>query len=66
MKQGTVKFYNYTKGYGFIIDSETKVEYYVKDSGLIDDISKNDQVKFFTNENNEELNATQVQLMTQH
>ena len=43
MKKGTVKFFNDTKGFGFIIDDESKSEYFVHVSGLIDEIKENDQ-----------------------
>jgi len=36
MKNGMVKFFNETKGFGFIIDAETKQEYFVHVSGLVD------------------------------
>jgi cold shock protein len=32
--QGTVKWFNSKKGFGFIIDSETKKEYFVHFSGI--------------------------------
>ena len=46
MNTGTVKFFNDTKGYGFIKEDETDNEYFVHVSGLIDEISENDKVTF--------------------
>ena len=41
MNQGTVKFFNEQKGYGFIVEDETKKEHFVHISGLIDEIKDN-------------------------
>ena len=47
---GKVKFFNEEKGFGFIIDDKTKKEVFVHRSGLIDDIQKDDNVSFNTEE----------------
>ncbi|KXX71706.1 MULTISPECIES: cold-shock protein [unclassified Flammeovirga] len=62
MKQGTVKFFNATKGFGFIVDSETNNEIFVHISGCIDEIKENDQVQFEVEEGRRGLNAVNVQL----
>ena len=36
MNKGTVKFFNETKGFGFIKDANSEKEYFVHSSGLID------------------------------
>ena len=46
MKEGTVKFFNESKGYGFIKDSETENEYFVHVSELVDRVKDNDKVTF--------------------
>ena len=46
MSKGVVKFFNETKGFGFIIDSETSKEYFVHVSGLVDKVKENDEVEF--------------------
>ena len=44
MYKGTVKFYNNTKGFGFIVDSATGEEIFVQSTGLIDEIQEGDVV----------------------
>lgn len=62
MNTGTVKFFNDTKGFGFIKDSESDQEYFVHVSGLIDEIRENDQVTFDLTEGRKGLNAINVKL----
>ena len=40
MNKGIVKFFNETKGFGFITETGTEKEYFVHASGLIDEIKK--------------------------
>ena len=47
MKKGTVKFFNETKGFGFIKE-ENGQEIFVHSSGLKENIKENDQVSFET------------------
>ncbi len=60
MRTGTVKFFNQTKGFGFIIDNETKEEYYVRSSGLTTPIRDNDSVEFELTEGRKGMNAINV------
>ncbi|ADY52640.1 cold-shock DNA-binding protein family [Pseudopedobacter saltans DSM 12145] len=62
MNNGTVKFFNATKGFGFIKENGTDKEYFVHVSGLIDEISENDQVTFDLKEGRKGLNAVNVKL----
>lgn len=62
MKKGTVKFFNESKGYGFIRDDETNEEYFVHVTGLVDKIRQNDQVTFELKEGKKGLNAHNVRL----
>lgn len=62
MNSGTVKFFNETKGYGFIKEDETDNEYFVHVSGVIDKISENDKVTFDLEEGRKGLNAVNVKL----
>lgn len=45
-KSGVVKFFNDEKGYGFIVEQETKESYFVHVENLIDEIRDNDKVTF--------------------
>ena len=63
MKKGTVKFFNESKGFGFIIDDESKSEYFVHISGIIDEIKEGDAVEFELQEGRKGLNAVNVKLL---
>ena len=60
MKEGTVKFFNDSKGYGFIKDTETEKEYFVHVSGLIDEVRQDDEVTFELQEGKKGINAVNV------
>ena len=60
-KNGTVKFYNEAKGFGFITD-ETGTDIFVHVSGLIDEIRENDVVTFEVTEGKKGLNAVNVEV----
>ncbi len=60
MKTGKVKFFNESKGFGFIIDDETKEEVFVHISGLIDKIKQDDVVEFEMKQGKKGVNAIQV------
>ncbi len=60
MNNGTVKFFNETKGFGFIKEAGTDKEYFVHVSGLIDQITENDEVSFELKEGKKGLNAINV------
>ncbi len=62
MKTGKVKFFNDSKGFGFIIDDETGKDYFVHVSGLIDEIRDEDSVTFDLQEGKKGLNAVEVKL----
>jgi CspA family cold shock protein len=57
MSKGTVKFFNDSKGFGFIKDAESGKEYFVHVSGLNDEIKENDEVTFDLQEGKKGLNA---------
>ncbi|MCD4795430.1 MAG: cold shock domain-containing protein [Bacteroidales bacterium] len=63
MNKGTVKFFNETKGFGFISDEETNKEYFVHASGLIDEIRDGDAVEFELQEGKKGLNAVNVKVI---
>jgi CspA family cold shock protein len=56
---GTVKFYNREKGFGFIKVDGSNEDLFVHQTGLIDDISENDQVEF-DQEKGKGINAVNV------
>ena len=60
MKKGTVKFFDRTKGFGFIIDSESSSEVFVHSSGLVDQV--NDAVTFDVEAGRRGPNAVNVKL----
>ncbi len=60
MNKGTVKFFNETKGFGFIVDNTTGEEIFVHISGLVDNIREGDVVSFDTAQGKKGLNATNV------
>jgi CspA family cold shock protein len=60
MKKGTVKFFNNSRGFGFI-KSENE-EIFVHETGLIDKIKENDKVTFETQDGRKGLNAIKVKL----
>jgi CspA family cold shock protein len=62
MRTGTVKFFNTTKGFGFIIDSSTGEEIFVHVSGVVGDIRQGDTVTFETQKGKKGVNAVNVQL----
>ncbi|MGF7141524.1 cold-shock protein [Roseimarinus sediminis] len=63
MKEGTVKFFNESKGYGFITDNESGTEYFVHVSGLVDEVKEEDQVSFELTQGRKGLNAVNVKLL---
>ena len=46
MKQGTVKFFNQVKGFGFITDADGSKDYFVQSPGLTETIKDGDSVQF--------------------
>ena len=60
MSRGTVKFFNESKGFGFIIEVDTNKEYFVHVTGLIDKVKENDEVEYDLQEGRKGLNAINV------
>jgi cold shock protein len=62
MNNGTVKFYDETKGFGFIKEKDSTNEYFVHSSGLKERIKENDEVTFELEQGKKGLNAVNVKL----
>ena len=60
MSKGIVKFYNESKGFGFIKEENSPKEYFVHSSGLKDNIRENDTVTFDLEQGKKGLNAVNV------
>ncbi len=61
--QGTVKFFNETKGFGFIKPSDSSEDIFVHSSGLIDEIRENDQVQYDVEKGKKGMNAVNVKVL---
>jgi cold shock CspA family protein len=59
-KQGKVSYFDTSKGFGFIIDSQTQEKYFVHVSGLIDEIAENDKVTYELEKGMKGMNAVRV------
>ena len=62
MNNGTVKFFNESKGYGFITPDDGGKDVFVHVNGLNDDIRENDKVSYDVEEGRKGLNAVNVEI----
>lgn len=63
MKRGVVKFFNETKGFGFIKAEDSQEDIFVHVTGLTDKIRENDHVEFEVQNGKKGLNAVNVRLV---
>ncbi len=63
MSKGTVKFFNDSKGFGFITEEESGKEHFVHISGLIDEVREGDVVEFELTEGKKGMNAVNVKVI---
>jgi len=61
-KEGTVKFFNNQKGFGFISDGTGK-DVFVHSTGLIDQIRENDKVSFEVEDSKKGPSAVNVKVI---
>ena len=62
MATGTVKFFNESKGFGFITPTSGGKEVFVHVTGLIDKIRENDEVTYDVEEGKKGPSAVKVRL----
>ena len=60
MATGKVKFFKEDKGFGFIQDSQTGKDVFVHVTGLTEQIVKDDEVEFDTEQGKKGINAINV------
>lgn len=60
MQEGTVKFFNETKGFGFITPKDGGQDIFVHSTGLNDRIKEDDEVVFEVERGKKGLNAVNV------
>ena len=63
MSKGTVKFFNDSKGFGFIVEDDSNEEFFVHVSGLVDEIKEDDKVEFELKEGRKGMNAVEVKVI---
>jgi len=63
MSKGTVKFFNDSKGFGFITEEGSGKDHFVHISGLVDEINEGDEVEFELEEGRKGLNAVNVKVI---
>ncbi len=63
MQEGTVKFFNETKGFGFITPSNGGQDIFVHVSGLQDEIRESDKVTYEVQNGKKGLNAVNVKVI---
>jgi CspA family cold shock protein len=63
VKNGTVKFFNVSKGFGFITEDDSNTEYFVHVTGIIDEINEGNAVEFELKEGRKGMNAVNVRVL---
>ena len=60
MATGKVKWFNDSKGYGFIVDDANQKDVFFHVSGLAEDVRQNDKVSFEVRDGKKGVNAFNV------
>ena len=63
MSNGTVKFFNNSKGFGFITPESGVKDVFVHKNGLIDEINEGDKVNYDVEESPKGMNAVNVKVV---
>ncbi len=64
MPQGTVKFFNTEKGFGFIVpEEESGNDVFVHANGLLDEVREDDKVEYDVEQGRKGLNAVNVKVL---
>ncbi|MBV2227647.1 cold-shock protein [Sphingobacterium sp. NPDC055431] len=63
MQEGKVKFFNNTKGFGFITPNDGGQDLFVHSTGLRENIRENDDVIFDVERGQKGMNATNVRVI---
>lgn len=63
MKEGIVKFFNSSKGFGFISLTDSREDVFVHESGLVDEVREKDKVQFDLERGKKGMNAVNVKVI---
>ena len=63
MNEGTVKFFNTTKGFGFITQADNSEDVFVHHTGLVHEIRENDKVVYELVQGKKGINAVNVKVV---
>ena len=63
MSNGTVKFFNNVRGFGFIAPDDGGKDVFVHKSDLVDEITEGDKVSYDVEESEKGLNAVNVKVI---
>ena len=63
IRNGKVTFFDHSKGFGFIMDTETQEKHFVHVSGLNDKVNENDKVTFELEKGQKGMNAVNVKVI---